>query len=56
MQFFGEKSSNLVLKMLNLRCLLHIHVEMYSRPSRSMSLEFRGEICAGKINLRVVPI
>lgn len=45
--FGGGESNNLVLKMLNLRYLWHVHVEMFSKQSIPMSLEFKEEIWAG---------
>lgn len=42
----GE-SKNWVLKMLNLRYVLHVHVEMSSKQSTPMSPEFKEEIWAG---------
>ena len=44
---FGGESKNLVLKMLNLRYVLHVHVEISSKQSTPVSLEFKEEIWAG---------
>lgn len=43
---FGTESNNLVLRMLNLRYVWHVHVEMFSKQSTPISLEFKEEFWA----------